>query len=161
MTDVHNTSVRSLNMRAIRSKDTKPELYVRRLLHRNGFRFRLHPPNLPSKPDIYLPKYSAVIWVHGCFWHGHDCHLSSLPKSNVQFWNTKIEGNRKRDRRQLGELNALGIKVMIIWECALKGKKRLSEQELLERIEEWLLSIDLNCEITMHGLTSITFDTIV
>ena len=159
MTDVHNASVRSRNMRAIRSKDTKPELYIRRLLHRNGFRFRLHPSNLPSKPDIYMPKYHAVIWVHGCFWHGHGCHLSNLPKSNVQFWNTKIDDNRKRDRRQLGELNALGIKVMIIWECALKGKKRLSEQDLFESLEEWLLSIDLNCQLTMNGLTSIILDT--
>ncbi|NQX97162.1 MAG: DNA mismatch endonuclease Vsr [Flavobacteriales bacterium] len=157
MVDVHTPEVRSKNMKAIRSKNTKSELYVRHVLHSYGFRFRIHPSSLPSRPDIYLAKYHAVIWIHGCFWHGHDCHLFKWPKTNVVFWRDKILTNRARDVAKARELCEIGIKLLIVWECALEGKVRLSEDELFERLEEWLLFIDHNCELSGEGLSSLTF----
>lgn len=154
MTDVHSKELRSKNMRAIHSKNTKVEVYVRSLLHRQGFRFRIHSPHLPSKPDIYLAKYNAVIWVHGCFWHGHDCHLFKWPQSNQDQWKAKILGNKRRDAGKKAELHAYGIKIMTVWECALKGKQRLLEGDLIKHLEEWLLSVDHDSEITGRSVNS-------
>nr|WP_305082217.1 DNA mismatch endonuclease Vsr [Oceanospirillum sediminis] len=152
MTDVHDRATRSKNMKAIRAENTRPEKYIRSLLHRQGFRFRIHCPELPSKPDIYLPRYNAVIWIHGCFWHGHDCHLFKWPKSNPERWREKIQGNRQRDRNKRLALHEQHIRILTVWECALKGKERLSEQELVARLEEWLLNIDHDCDISGEGL---------
>ena len=121
MTDVHNKATRSYNMSRIRGKDTKPEMVVRRFLFANGFRYRLHDPKLPGKPDIVLPKYKAVIFVNGCFWHGHKgCSYFVLPKTRTEWWLQKIKGTMARDKAAEVALNVLGWKVIVIWECQLK-----------------------------------------
>jgi len=127
MADVFSEEKRSAIMASVRSKDTKPELLVRSLLHRLGYRFRLHRKDLPGKPDIVLPKYSTVIFVHGCFWHGHrGCIRSKLPKSRPEFWRDKIESNVERDRRARIELMAQGWNVLTIWQCQIRGKSDLA-----------------------------------
>lgn len=108
-------------MSAIRSKNTKPELLVRKSLHAAGFRFRLHGVNLPGKPDIVLPKYQTVIFVNGCFWHGHHCKYFKAPKTRPEFWLSKIEGTRARDAVGIEKLKRLGWNVIVIWECAIKA----------------------------------------
>ena len=121
MTDVHNTQTRSYNMSRIRGKDTKPEMMVRRFLFANGFRYRLHDSKLPGKPDIVLPKYKTVIFVNGCFWHGHKgCSYFVLPKTRTEWWLQKIKGTMARDKAAEVALNVLGWKVIVIWECQLK-----------------------------------------
>ncbi len=121
MTDVHNTQTRSYNMSRIRGKDTKPEMVVRRFLFANGFRYRLHDTKLPGKPDIVLPKYKTVIFVNGCFWHGHKgCSYFVLPKTRTEWWLQKIKGTMARDKAAEVALNVLGWKVIVIWECQLK-----------------------------------------
>lgn len=112
-------------MAAIKSNDTKPEMLVRRYLHGRGFRYGLHNKKLPGSPDIVLRRFKTVIFVHGCFWHGHEnCLCYRLPKSNVDFWRSKVERNRARDERVQAELRAMGWRVLIIWECELKTKEK-------------------------------------
>ena len=112
-------------MSRIRDKDTKPELLVRKGLHAHGFRFRLQDRNLPGRPDIVLPKYSVAIMVNGCFWHGHEgCRYATKPKSNIEFWETKIARNKHRDEVTAAHLEALGWTVIIVWECELRGKEK-------------------------------------
>jgi DNA mismatch endonuclease (patch repair protein) len=108
---------RSANMRAIRSQDMKPELAVRSLVHRMGYRFRLHRHNLPGRPDLVFPVRKKVIFVHGCFWHSHNCKTAHVPKSNRDYWGPKLERNRLRDTKHLAELAAAGWKSLIVWEC--------------------------------------------
>ena len=111
---------RSWNMSRIRSKDTTPEKTVRSLLHKMGYRFRLHRKDLPGKPDIVLPKYKTVIFVHGCFWHRHEnCKYASIPKTNTEFWLDKLNKNVERDKKNQAELKKLGWKVIVIWECEI------------------------------------------
>ena len=125
MADVHEPAVRSYNMSQIRSKNTKPEMSVRSFLHQNGLRFRLHQKDLPGKPDIVLKKYRTVVFIHGCFWHGHEgCRYFILPKSNAKFWKDKIEGNVARDRNAVKALRKDKWKVIEIWECELKSYNR-------------------------------------
>lgn len=125
---------RSQRMALVRSIDTKPEMIVRRLVHGMGYRYRLHCGNLPGKPDLVFPARHAVIFVHGCFWHRHQgCALARLPKSRVEFWTEKLEGNRKRDARKIEALEATGWRVFIVWECELKNK-----EQLVERIRQFL-----------------------
>lgn len=113
-------------MSRIKNRDTKPEIAVRSLLHRMGYRFRLHRKDLPGKPDIVLPKYKIVVFVHGCFWHRHEeCRLAYTPKSNVDFWTEKFKSNLKRDAKNKAELENLGWNVRIIWECETKNQKSL------------------------------------
>lgn len=121
--DVHDKETRSRNMRAIKSRDTKPELMVRRLLHQNGYRFRVSPAYLPGKPDIWMAKWNTAIFINGCFWHKHTCEMFKLPSTRTGFWLEKLEGNCKRDREKMQELTSLDIRVLVIWECALIGKK--------------------------------------
>lgn len=112
-------------MSRIRSKDTKPELIVRSFLHKKGFRFRLHVKKLPGKPDIVLPKYRTVIFVHGCFWHGHkNCKYFVLPKTRTRWWLKKINGNIANDQKKIALLKKLGWRVIQLWECKLKPAKR-------------------------------------
>jgi len=111
---------RSRLMAKIKSKDTTPELCVRSLLHRLGYRFRLHRNDLPGKPDIVLPKHKKIILVQGCFWHGHDCKLASKPKSNQDYWGNKIRKNRERDEKNLQLLKAAGWSVLLLWECDIR-----------------------------------------
>lgn len=138
--DIVTSEARSKMMAGIRSKNTKPEMLVRSALHRLGFRFRLHDKNLPGSPDLVLPRYHAVIFIHGCFWHGHDCHLFRLPATRTEFWEAKIGGNRRRDKKQEEELVTKGWRIAIIRECAIKGKQRLPFPELVRIVEKWLIS---------------------
>tara|TARA_Y100000746_G_scaffold76986_1_gene64847 strand:+ start:184 stop:600 length:417 start_codon:yes stop_codon:yes gene_type:complete len=120
---------RSKNMSAIKSKNTKPEVEVRKLLHSMGFRFRLHKKDLPGSPDIVLPKYKTVIFVHGCFWHRHqNCKYASNPKTRVDFWNKKFKDNIERDIKVRKELENLEWNCLIIWECQIKNKTYLKEK---------------------------------
>lgn len=139
MTDVHTPAIRSKNMRAIRNRNTKPEILVRKLLHFRGFRFRLNVKTLPAKPDIVFPKYRAVILVNGCFWHGHDCPVFRWPKTRTEFWKEKITGNQQRDKRNLMDLQAAGWRVLTLWECALRGRYKLPLDIIADLIENWLL----------------------
>jgi DNA mismatch endonuclease, patch repair protein len=127
MADVVDAATRSQMMSGIRGKDTKPEMIVRRALHKAGFRYRLHDKKLPSKPDIVLPKYKTVILVHGCFWHGHMCKDFRWPKTSVQFWREKIDGTAKRDQASISKLKLLGWNVKVIWECEVHAPNFLTE----------------------------------
>lgn len=122
MTDKITKDKRSFNMSQIHSKNTKPEILVRSVLHRLGLRFRIHRKDLPGKPDIVLPKLKTIIFVHGCFWHRHkNCKEASSPKTNIQYWEKKITNNTKRDKKHKKDLITLGWRVIIIWECEMKG----------------------------------------
>jgi DNA mismatch endonuclease (patch repair protein) len=134
-------------MSGIKGKNTRPELLIRSGLHRLGFRFRLHARDLPGRPDIVLPKYRAVIFVHGCFWHGHDCHLFKWPATRKAFWRRKIDGNIERDRRLRRSLTEGGWRFLVIWECSLKGRTRLDHGEVTVRVARWLRGDDLSGEI--------------
>lgn len=140
MVDVVDPQTRSRMMANIRARNTNPELRVRSLLHRTGYRFRLHVSRLPGKPDIVLPKYRAVLLINGCFWHAHDCHLFKLPASRREFWELKLNANRARDWDNINDLRALGWRILIVWECALKGRLRLPDDQVVLRMREWLLS---------------------
>ncbi|WP_413492639.1 very short patch repair endonuclease [Morganella psychrotolerans] len=150
--DVHDQETRSKNMRAIKNRDTKPEHHVRKLLHNNGFRFRLCSANLPGKPDIRMAKYRTAIFIHGCFWHMHDCDKFRLPATRTEFWQKKLSENKARDEKNIRELHKIGIRTLIIRECALTGKTRLSDQILLTLIKTWLISGVLYGEITDEGM---------
>jgi DNA mismatch endonuclease (patch repair protein) len=127
-------------MSRIRAKDTKPELLIRRGLHRRGFRFRLHARKLPGKPDLVLRKYNAVVFVHGCFWHRHECALFKWPKRRSEFWKDKLQTNVRRDAQVAEALGRAGWRILNIWECSLKGPHQLGANEALDRAAEWLLS---------------------
>ena len=123
MADVHDKKTRSYNMSRIRSKDTKPEMIVRRFLFSKGFRYRLHVKGLPGKPDIVLPKYKTVIFVHGCFWHGHHgCKYFIVPQTRTEWWLEKINGNKTNDIKSISLLKKSGWKVIQIFECRLKHR---------------------------------------
>ncbi len=127
-------------MAGIKAKDTKPELMIRSALHRVGFRFRLHHGKLPGKPDLVLPRYHAAIFVHGCFWHGHDCHLFRWPATREAFWREKIGRNLMRDGQQVATLTDAGWRVAVIRECSLKGRTKLPFPEVVESLSLWLKS---------------------
>jgi len=127
--DTLNPEQRHKAMAAVKSQNTTPELVVRKLLHKEGFRFRLHHKDLPGKPDILLPKYNTIILVHGCFWHQHfGCNRSTRPTSNDHYWRAKLDRNIARDQKNISELEALGWKILVIWECETKDKFALSEK---------------------------------
>ncbi|MBV7522586.1 very short patch repair endonuclease [Ensifer sp. ENS12] len=147
MVDIVTAEVRSRMMSGIRGSNTKPELLLRKGLHALGFRFRLHDRSLPGKPDIVLPRYKAVIFAHGCFWHGHDCHLFKWPSTRPEFWQAKIARNRAVDERTEAALSEAGWRQAIVWECALKGKTRLPLEEVLLACAEWLKSDRARLEI--------------
>lgn len=140
MADVVSKEKRSAMMSAIKGRDTSPEMAIRKGLHSLGFRFRLHDKKISGKPDLVLPKYNAVVFVHGCFWHRHDCHLFKWPQTRQEFWQDKISGNTKRDKSNLAKLKMEGWRVLTVWECALKGKNKLEADELLKQVSKWLLS---------------------
>jgi len=129
MVDVHNKQQRSYNMSQIRCKNTKPEIIVRSLVHRMGYRFALHRKDLPGHPDMVLTRHSKIIFVHGCFWHMHKCRYGGVkPSTNVKFWRTKREGNAARDRRNLRKLRKDGWKVLVVWECQTRNPAKLTER---------------------------------
>lgn len=138
--DVVDAATRSRMMAGIRGKHTKPELVIRRGLHALGFRFRLHDRALPGKPDLVLARWCAVIQIHGCFWHGHDCPLFRWPQTREEFWRTKIGRNAERDREVDAALDRAGWRVLTVWECALKGPGRIGTDAVLARIADWLRS---------------------
>jgi DNA mismatch endonuclease, patch repair protein len=140
MPDIVDKKTRSRMMSGIRGKNTKPELLIRSQLHRAGFRFRLHVRDLPGKPDIVLPKYKAAIFVQGCFWHGHDCHLFKVPGTRTEWWLAKIERNRQNDAVAIEALLDAGWRVAEVWECALKGRGRLDSSVISDVLIEWLIT---------------------
>lgn len=138
--DIVSTDTRSRMMSGIRGKNTKPELVIRSALHRKGFRFRLHRKDLPGRPDLVFPCHHAVLFVHGCFWHRHDCHLFRWPSTRQDFWREKIEANAARDRRHHLALLEAGWRIATVWECALKGRARLPLSEVVDACAVWLNS---------------------
>jgi DNA mismatch endonuclease, patch repair protein len=124
MTDIHSKEVRSYNMSRIKAKDTKPELIVRKFLHAEGFRYRLYDKNLPGKPDIVLKKYNTVIFIHGCFWHGHkNCKYFKIPATRTDWWKLKIRNNSENDLINQRIIDQKGMNIIIIWECELRNDK--------------------------------------
>ena len=134
--DVHSKEVRSYNMSRIKGKDTKPEETVRKYLFSQGFRYRKNDKKLPGTPDIVLPKYKTVIFVNGCFWHGHKgCKYFVWPKNNAEFWHKKIRDNILRDQRKVRALDLLGWKVIVVWECKIKSDKENTLKNLMKEIK--------------------------
>ena len=136
MADIMTPAQRSERMSRIRSRDTKPEMLVRRFLHGKGFRFRLHVRDLPGRPDLVLPKYGAVVFVEGCFWHGHSCQKGRIPDTNPVFWQSKVSVNQARDKRNHRLLRREGWRVIRIWECQLakNGTRNVALARLVSRI---------------------------
>lgn len=140
MTDIVPPETRSRMMAGIRGKNTKIEVDLRKALFARGFRYRINDRNLPGKPDLVFPKHRAVILVHGCFWHGHDCHLFRLPGSNREFWETKIGRNRANDASVCERLADQGWRVLTVWECSLRGPGRLGLDGVADAAAVWLVS---------------------
>ena len=137
MTDIVSAEIRSRMMSGIQGKDTRPEMTLRRALHAAGFRYRLHVPSLPGRPDLVLPKYSAVCMVHGCYWHRHpNCPYATTPATRPDFWQEKFRSNVERDKRQLRQLRDRGWRVAVIWECALRRNRA---DTTVARLVGWLL----------------------
>ena len=133
--DVHDQETRSYNMLKIKSKDTQPELLVRKFLFANGFRYRLHVNNLPGKPDIVLPRYKTVIFAHGCFWHGHEgCKYFKIPDTRTEWWQEKIEKNKANDEKSKAALESAGWKIITVYGCELK--KKMQEDTLLKLLTQ-------------------------
>ncbi|WP_440225731.1 very short patch repair endonuclease [Dokdonella sp. MW10] len=124
-------------MSGIRDRDTKPEWLVRRALHARGFRYRLHARELPGRPDIVLPRHRAVVFVHGCFWHGHDCRYFRLPSTRPEFWANKIARNQSNDTRASALLSEAGWRVAIVWECAVRDRRR-DIDAVADALAQWL-----------------------
>lgn len=146
MADIVDKATRSRMMSGIRGKNTKPEIIVRKYLHAAGFRFRLHVKDLPGKPDLVLPKYKAVIFTHGCFWHMHDCPLFKWPSTRQEFWQDKLSRNKNRDIEQINQLINAEWRVCIVWECALRGKL-IKVEQTASALAEWILGDSTYLEI--------------
>lgn len=146
MTDIVDKHTRSRMMAGIGSKDTKPELVLRRALHARGFRFRLHVKHLPGRPDLVFPKHRAVVFVHGCFWHRHaGCRFATTPASRPEFWATKFRANSTRDNVICAKLLEIGWRVAIVWECALRRAEQA--ESTAEILANWLVSEESRIEI--------------
>ena len=138
MADVVDKATRSRMMAGIRGKNTKPELLVRKYLHSRGLRYRLHAKELSGKPDLVFPKYKAIVFVHGCFWHGHNCKLFKIPATRPMFWKNKIAANIARDELVQRKLTESGWRVGIVWECALRGKSKNEIELLMREVAAWV-----------------------
>ncbi|MDH5179114.1 MAG: very short patch repair endonuclease [Gammaproteobacteria bacterium] len=138
MSDTLTPAQRHKCMSLVKGKDTAPEFLIRKALFAEGFRYKLHDKSLPGKPDLVFPKYKAVIFIHGCFWHMHDCPAFSWPVTRKAFWKKKITGNAARDKKAVTALNDQGWRVLIVWECALKGKIRLPIDKVITDTAKWL-----------------------
>lgn len=148
--DIKSPKERSKNMAAIHSKNTKPEIYLRKLLFARGYRYGVNSKSVPGHPDIYMKKYNTAIFVHGCFWHRHEgCKYAYMPKSRIEFWQKKFDANIKRDEYVRKELASKKIKVSIVWECTIKRMKKdkKTEEEVISLIEKFLLSSEFELEI--------------
>lgn len=152
MSDVHDKSTRSKNMRSIKKENTFIEKRINSILVKLDIPFRIHDKTLPGKPDFVIKKYQAIIFTHGCFWHKHNCYLFKVPQTRTTFWLNKIMSNKQHDINVIGELISLGWKILIIWECVIRGREKMSDQLLSERIEEWLCSYSNNAEIDINGI---------
>lgn len=150
MADIVPVATRSRMMAGIRSANTKPELLLRSGLHRLGFRFRLHDRSLLGTPDIVFPRFKAVLFAHGCFWHGHDCHLFRMPTTRSEFWQAKIRRNKELDELAISSLCNSNWRVGIVWECALKGRARIPLENTLALCADWLRSDQAILEIRGH-----------
>ena len=151
MAVVHTSEQRSLNMAAIKGTGTLPEKHIRKLLFAEGLRFRNNRRDLPGRPDITLPKYKTVIFVHGCFWHNHHCSLKKFPSTNAEFWKAKLTQNSRRDEENKRSLINTGWKVITIWECAIRGKQKFKEEELQQLLvlaikDEQASQIEFSCQ---------------
>jgi len=140
-------SNRSKLMASIKSKNTSPEMMIRKGLHHLGYRYRLHNKKLPGKPDLVFARHCAVIFVNGCFWHGHHCHIFHWPTTRPEFWQKKIQTNKLRDQSNIDACIRKGWKVLVVWECALKGKTRRRTNEVIHTAANWLLYDSQNAEI--------------
>lgn len=137
--DIVDPQTRSRMMSGIRSQNTQPEVLVRKMLHARGFRFRLHPRNVPGRPDIVLPKHKAVVFVHGCFWHKHECYLFKWPRTHADFWKLKLTRNELRDANNQTRLVRLGWRVCVVWECSFRSKP-IELERVADRLSTWLTS---------------------
>jgi len=138
LTDIVDSKTRSRMMSGIRGKNTRPELVIRKGLFARGFRYRLHVSKLPGKPDLVFPKYKAVVFVHGCFWHGHDCPLFKWPSTRPEFWKKKITRNKEIDGINIKKLKKAGWRVFVVWECALKGARKKPLEKIINTLEKWI-----------------------
>lgn len=138
MADTVSKSVRSRIMASVRQRDTGPEMRLRKALHRLGFRYRLHDKKLSGSPDLVFPRFKAVVFVHGCFWHVHGCKYSTAPATRQEFWAEKFAANRARDERNVNLLLGDGWRVLTVWECALKEKREKSDENVARRVAKWL-----------------------
>ena len=153
MTDIVDIETRSRMMSGIKGRNTAPEIIIRRALHSRGFRFRIHSNSLPGKPDLLLPKYRAAIFIHGCFWHGHDCRYFKLPQTRTEFWREKIQKNRTRDACQINKIETAGWRVLVVWECAVRWMNRQKSELLVDLISDWLTNYSITTEISELSLT--------
>lgn len=136
--DVLTPAQRQLNMSRIRSRDTQPELLIRRGLHAQGFRYRLHQRQLPGRPDLVLARHRTVVFVNGCFWHSHGCHMSRMPETRREYWQPKLDRTMQRDRDAIHALHAAGWRTVLVWECALRGRTRLAAGEAVTQISDFI-----------------------
>ncbi len=148
LADIVNRETRSRMMSGIKGKDTKPEMVIRKGLHALGFRYRLHDKGLPGKPDLVFPAYRAVVMVHGCFWHRHECSLFKWPSTRKEFWQEKISRNADRDRKNAALLESMGWKILTIWECAVRGRDALEISEVVTKAANWLKNETKSSEIS-------------
>ncbi|UAK19600.1 very short patch repair endonuclease [Kluyvera sp. CRP] len=155
MADVHDKATRSKNMRAIGTQNTAIEKRMASLLEQLGLRWRAQDTRLPGRPDFTLDDYRCVIFTHGCFWHQHDCYLFKVPATRTEFWLAKIGANAARDRRDIGLLVEQGWRVLVVWECALRGRQKLSDSALSERLEEWICGGEGSAQIGIQGITNL------
>jgi DNA mismatch endonuclease (patch repair protein) len=139
MTDITDPETRSRMMRGIRGKNTKPEIAIRHALHSRGFRYRLHVNDMAGKPDIVLPKWNAVIFIHGCFWHHHEgCNNAGIPATRREFWLNKLKENQTRDKRHIEQLLKCGWKVAVVWECSIRHMLKTHDTAVIEGLSTWL-----------------------
>lgn len=148
MTDIVDPLTRSRMMSCIRSGNTKPELILRKILHKTGFRYRLHDSGIPGKPDLVFPRYHAVLFVHGCFWHGHVCPFFRLPGTRTEFWKNKIQKNRERDMRVRNLLLEKGWRVATVWECTFRSKPKSFIENRMKQMIDWIKSDSREIEIS-------------
>ncbi|NMP26004.1 DNA mismatch endonuclease Vsr [Rahnella sp. SAP-1] len=152
MADVHNPATRSKNMKAIRTYGTAIENTISDVLSELGFDYLIQVKDLPGRPDFVISSHQKIIFTHGCFWHHHNCYLFKLPATRTDFWLNKIKSNIERDRIVNEKLINNGWSILIIWECAVKGRLKLSREELSARVEEWIFSSNSSAEIDTHGI---------
>ena len=153
--DTVDSKTRSRIMSSVRQKDTGPEWLLRSALHKAGLRYRLHVRKLPGSPDLVFPRFRAVIFVHGCYWHSHGCYKTTVPKSRREFWQRKFSKNRSRDERNIMLLKKCGWRVMTVWECALVGRQAIPLENVVAQVRTWLASMEGRSEIAGSLLDTI------